>query len=535
MTKGTARRRRGALVLGLAAALATAACTSTPAPPPTLRVDRGDVTTTVSASGKLVSVSEQNLGFAEGGRLAEVLVKVGDQVQPGQILARLDNFALTQALEQSRAQLAQQQAALDKLRNGNSVEAAQANVEQAQKILDATEEQVDATNDANRSATERARVQLDFDRSVLERAERRLKEDREDCDEDDSTEAEESTDESAEGGSDQETGSTGTTSTTSSTGGATSAACQQVETSKAAVQDAKRAVISSETALDSAQERERVDAASGKLSIENAKQSVLTAQNELDSAGTDRPADIESQSAAVQDAQAAVALAERKRDDAALRAPVAGVVSAINGAVGEFVGPAAGATALAPGSTARLPDVSAGASAPIGGGTGAPSGGGFIVLNNVDTFQLVVPFEEADAARVGPGQQVEVSVDAVPDLTRPGTVLAVAPTGAEASGIVNYDATIILTESDPRLRDGQTAEAAVTVETRQGVLRVPSVAVTTDGNGTHVTSPGSDGPRATPFDAGLAGDRYTEVLSGLNEGQEVLLPQGDVPAAAGVN
>jgi HlyD family secretion protein len=114
-------------------------------------------------------------------------------------------------------------------------------------------------------------------------------------------------------------------------------------------------------------------------------------------------------------------------------------------------------------------------------------------------------------------------------------VLAVAPTGAEASGIVNYDATIILTESDPRLRDGQTAEAAVTVETRQGVLRVPSVAVTTDGGGTHVISPGSDGPRATPFDAGLAGDRYTEVLSGLTEGQEVLLPQGDAPAAAGAN
>jgi HlyD family secretion protein len=300
------------------------------------------------------------------------------------------------------------------------------------------------------------------------------------------------------------------------------------------VQDAKRVVISSETALDAAQERERTDAAAGTLSIENAKQSVLTAQNDVDSAGSDRPADIKSQEAAVRDAQAAVALAERNRDDTALRAPVAGVVSAINGAVGEYVGSASGATALAPGSTARLPgDSGGGTAAALGGGAGTPGGSAFIVLNNVDSFQLVVPFEESDATRITPGQQVQVSVDAVPDLTRAGTVLAIAPRGAQESGIVNYDATVILTEGDPRLRDGQTAEAAVAVETHENVLRVPSVAVRTEGGRTVVSSPGADGPSTTPFVAGLAGDEFTEVLSGLTEGQEVLLPQADVAAVAG--
>ena len=52
MTQVRGRRRRAVPWVGLAALLARAACTTTSAPPPTVRVDRGIVATTVSASGK---------------------------------------------------------------------------------------------------------------------------------------------------------------------------------------------------------------------------------------------------------------------------------------------------------------------------------------------------------------------------------------------------------------------------------------------------------------------------------------------------
>jgi len=77
--------------VALLAVLATAACTASPAPPPVVRVDRGPVVTTVSASGTLVGISRQNLGFADGGELSAVLVTVGDRVEAGQVLARLEN------------------------------------------------------------------------------------------------------------------------------------------------------------------------------------------------------------------------------------------------------------------------------------------------------------------------------------------------------------------------------------------------------------------------------------------------------------
>ena len=536
--------------VALLAVLATAACTGSPAPPPVVRVDRGPVVTTVSASGTLVGISRQNLGFADGGELSEVLVKVGDRVEAGQVLARLENFELEQALERAEAQLDSAQAQLDKVTGSNAVDAAEDNLEQAREVLAATEDQVEETNESNDTAVERAEVQLDFDREQLDRAEDRLADAEASC---------------ASGGSGNGGGNSGNGGGTGGNGGATpttthSAApaavgastnpastqgtragtqtgtgtgaqtdCQAtVDSAEDAVEQARGTVVASETSLATAEERRDVDEASGRVSVENARSSVVTAEGNLGSASADRPADTAVQEAAVREAQVGVDLAERDLDETALRAPTAGVVSEINGAVGETVSPVAGATTLAPGSTARLPQL---ADAASGAGAATGGGGAFIVLDGVDSFQLVVPFEESDAARVRPGSLASVSVDAAPDRVRPAQVLAVAPTATDVSGIVNYYATIVLTEGDPVLRDGQTAEASVEVDAVLDVLRVPSSVVRSEGGQRVVDVPGSEEP--VPFTPGAVGDEFTEVRSGLTEGQEVLLPQGQVTAVQG--
>ncbi|MDN5859502.1 MAG: efflux RND transporter periplasmic adaptor subunit, partial [Pseudonocardia sp.] len=158
-------------------------------------------------------------------------------------------------------------------------------------------------------------------------------------------------------------------------------------------------------------------------------------------------------------------------------------------------------------------------------------GSSFITLTDVDTFQLVVPFEEFDAAQVSQNQKVEVRVDAIAGLVMPGTVVAVAPTADTISGVVSYYATIVLNDTDPRLKDGQTAQADVLTRTVENVLRVPASAVRQDGGRSVVAIPGPDGePTPVPVTTGLQGDRFTEITSGLREGQEVLLPQATVTA-----
>ena len=167
----------------LAVAVALAACTSSSAPPQpqTARVERTTVFTAVSSSGALAASSEQNLGFLKGGRLTAVNVKVGDRVTAGQVLANLDDGPARRALEQQQAQLDAQRAVLDRLVNSTTVQGAQNSVEQAQAILDATEDQVEATQDADESALDRAEKQLDFDEDARDDAKDQLDADEEAC------------------------------------------------------------------------------------------------------------------------------------------------------------------------------------------------------------------------------------------------------------------------------------------------------------------------------------------------------------------
>ena len=57
----------------------------------TTRVRRGDLVITASGTGTLIPATEGNLGFSTGGVLAEVSVEVGDRVEAGEKLARLDD------------------------------------------------------------------------------------------------------------------------------------------------------------------------------------------------------------------------------------------------------------------------------------------------------------------------------------------------------------------------------------------------------------------------------------------------------------
>jgi HlyD family secretion protein len=110
-------------------------------------------------------------------------------------------------------------------------------------------------------------------------------------------------------------------------------------------------------------------------------------------------------------------------------------------------------------------------------------------------------------------------------------VLAIAPSAQQVDGVVSFYTTISLLDGPDRLRNGMTALAAVRTEVRENVLRVPDAAVGRTGGRPSVTVPGPGGqPQQVPFDAGLVGDAFTEVRSGLSAGQQIWLPQARVSA-----
>lgn len=554
-------RRSGARVLvalGLVAALGVAAgCGGEPAPPPTGRVERGAVVTKVSASGSLSAIREQNLGFPKGAQLKQLLVKVGDRVTAGQVLAQEDDFAFRQTLNQLQGQLNSQRALFGKAVADPTVQGAQATLDQAHQILEATQKSVDAELAADQTATDQAHKQLDFDSYLLDKAQETLRADQVSCAATGGipfTPPAPANGVGGAGGPNSSVGvgpaqagvedparvgpvfagSTGSGgSGPGGSGGGGNPACNRIPTDQQAVLNGRRAVMTDKTTLQADQQKQNVDRAQGLVSIENARQSVVTAQNTLEAAAADRPFNIDQQVALVASIAAQVEAAQRDVDNTVLRAPVTGTVSAINGLVGEFLQPSSGVSALAPGSTAPIPGLSgtsSNSSLSLGNpATGAqrPGGTQFMILDNINTFQVVVPFEESDAAKVAPNQKVDVTFDAVPDLTRAGTVVSVSPTGSNISSVINYYATVVLNETDPRLKDGLTAQARVITNQVQDVLTVPNSAVRKSGDQSTVTIIDANGTQQqVRFQPGLVGDDRTQVISGLREGQEVILRQG---------
>lgn len=109
----------------------------------TAAVTRASVTQTVAVSGSVNAAGQVRLNFKSGGRLAEVLVKVGQAVAAGQPLARLDLTDLQITVRQAEVNLASAQAKYDQTLAGataediaiakNSLDAAQKGYEQTQR------------------------------------------------------------------------------------------------------------------------------------------------------------------------------------------------------------------------------------------------------------------------------------------------------------------------------------------------------------------------------------------------------------------
>nr|WP_246325992.1 biotin/lipoyl-binding protein [Actinomycetospora corticicola] len=485
------------------AALSLSACGGSEdnAPPQTVRVERASVSSGVDSAGSVSALGSTNLGFPTAGELTSVRVKVGDKVEAGAVLATIDDFQARQALKQAQAGLAGQEAQYAQTKDGTQVGGAQNSLNAAASVVSATKRQVDATLKADDAAISAARSALPQAQAGYAQAVAQLQAYQTAC---------------ASGGAYPT---------------APAAACQSIPAAQYAVQSAQQGVQQAQQALQQAQQKRSVDAAAGDLQVASARQGQVSAQNGLDSASASRPNSLDAAAAAVDNARTQVEIARRNLANTTLRAPAAGTVSALNGAVGEYLQPSSGTSALAPGSDATIPGAAqaAGAAAGAAGGAASPTRPGgtqFLVLTNVATFQVVAPFQEVDAAKIVPAQPTVISLDAIPERSFAGTVLSVAPSGTAIGGSIEYYVTMALTDTDPRVRDGQSARTTV-VTAQSDRLSVPNSALRREGSATVATVQQPDGRLVpTPVTTGLVGADRTEILGGLAEGQQVVIGGG---------
>ncbi len=146
-------------------------------------------------------------------------------------------------------------------------------------------------------------------------------------------------------------------------------------------------------------------------------------------------------------------------------------------------------------------------------------------IADLNQLRITVNLSEVDIAKVKVGQAVNISFDAIAELPQlTGTVEQIALVGTTTQGVVNYPVVVALPAMEANLvKTGMTANVAIVVDKRENVLLVPNRAVKTQNRQKVVQLQTATGTAQTVIQLGLQNDSQSEVLSGLKEGDKVII------------
>jgi HlyD family secretion protein len=101
----------------------------------------------------------------------------------------------------------------------------------------------------------------------------------------------------------------------------------------------------------------------------------------------------------------------------------------------------------------------------------------FTIANDLTKMQVLANVDEADIGKVQTDQDVSFTVDAYADQTFHGTVSQVRLAPVTVQNVVNYVVVIDVPNKDLKLMPGMTATVTVMVQKKEGILKVPTVAL----------------------------------------------------------
>jgi len=139
------------------------------------------------------------------------------------------------------------------------------------------------------------------------------------------------------------------------------------------------------------------------------------------------------------------------------------------------------------------------------------------VFTMADHLIVQASVDETDLSHVWLGQHVDVTFDSFPDTQLTGKVHEIAFDALTINNVTTYNVNIFLDSTPVYIRSGISANVFLLISNRKNVLRIPTDAITPEGDVLVVEKQG-EAPVAQKIETGMSDGTWTEVLSGLNEG-----------------
>ncbi|MBI5888789.1 MAG: efflux RND transporter periplasmic adaptor subunit [Deltaproteobacteria bacterium] len=243
----------------------------------------------------------------------------------------------------------------------------------------------------------------------------------------------------------------------------------------------------------------------------------LIARSELDAAQTSHDtgaASLNAAKAAVAQAGAAARLAETNLTYTRILSPVNGVVISRNVDVGQTVA-----------ASFQTPTL-------------------FTIAEDLTRMQIDTNVNEADIGRIRQRQEAEFTVDAYPEASFKGAVVQVRNAPIVIQNVVTYDVVVNVANPEMKLKPGMTANVSIITARKRGVIMAPNAVfrfkpaekeAKAERGGPAVWILENKRPKRVAVTTGVSNGIYTEIISGVNEGQELIaesLMKQSKPASA---
>ncbi len=152
-----------------------------------------------------------------------------------------------------------------------------------------------------------------------------------------------------------------------------------------------------------------------------------------------------------------------------------------------------------------------------------------LVMTLGDTSEVYVKgkVDESDIGKVYLGQRARIKVESFKDKTFDGKVTKISPMGVEKDNVTTFEVRVSIQNPGGELKAEMTANAEVILEEHKNVLQIPEGAILYDKDkkaSVEIPNPkGKEGKDKVAVNIGISNGAKTEVLSGLKEGDQVVL------------
>ena len=164
-------------------------------------------------------------------------------------------------------------------------------------------------------------------------------------------------------------------------------------------------------------------------------------------------------------------------------------------------------------------------------GDAVKTGDTLCIVYDLSYLEMSINVDELQISSISVGQQVQITADAVPDKTYVGTVTRVSMKGTSNGGTTTYPVSIRIDDT-AGLRPGLNANAEIVVAEAKNALVVPNAAVvrgsyvlvTKDSPSAANADTAMEAPEGfvyVPVKTGVSDDDYTQIVSGIQEGDTI--------------